>query len=69
VCEKVEEGKKDGEGFLHAKEAVERPFAVELHDGFGGCDALVGYYVLAGVVAFCRAIPEQEAVEEGWVVR
>ena len=50
--EEVEEGEEDGEGLLHAEEAVERPLAVELHDGFRGCDALVGDYVLAGVVTF-----------------
>jgi len=52
VREEVEEGEEDGEGLLHAEEAVERPLAVELHDGFRGCDALVGDYVLAGVVTF-----------------
>lgn len=52
VREEVEEGEEDGEGLLHAEEAVEGPFAVELDDGFGGSDALVGDYVLAGVVAF-----------------
>jgi hypothetical protein len=62
VREEVEEGEEDGEGLLHAEEAVEGPFAMELHDGFGGCDALVGDYVLAGVVAFRWAIPEEQAV-------
>jgi hypothetical protein len=47
---------------LHAEEAVERPLAVELHDGFRGCDALVGDYVLAGVVTFRGAIPEEQAM-------
>jgi len=39
---------------------------VELHDRFVGRDALVGDYVLAGVVAFCGAVPEQQAMEDGW---
>ena len=30
VGEVVEEGEDDGEGLLHAQEAVEGPFAVEL---------------------------------------
>jgi len=29
----VEEGEEDGKGLLHAEEAVEWPFAVELDDG------------------------------------
>ena len=64
--EEVEEREEDGEGLLHAKEAVEGPFPVELDDSYISCDALVGDYVLAGVVAFCRAVPEKEAVEESW---
>jgi hypothetical protein len=51
---------------LHAQEAAEGPFPVELHNGLGGGDALVGYDVLAGIVAFLGAGPEEEAVEEGW---
>jgi hypothetical protein len=64
--EEVEEREEDGKGLLHAEEAVEEPFPVELDDSYIGCDALVGNYVLAGVVAFCWAIPEKEAVEESW---
>jgi hypothetical protein len=64
--EEVEEREEDGKGLLHAEEAVEGPFPVELDDSYIGCDALVGNYVLAGVVAFCWAIPEKEAVEESW---
>jgi len=52
VREEVEEGEEDGEGFLHAEEAVEGPFAVELDNWLRRSDALVGDYVLAGVVAF-----------------
>ena len=62
VREEVEDGEEDGEGLLHSEEAVEGPFAVELHDRFRGRDALVGNYVLAGVVAFCWAVPEEELV-------
>jgi hypothetical protein len=59
---------------LDAQEAVEGPFAVELEDGlqvggFAG-EAAGGGYVLAGVVAFGWAIPEEEAALEGcgWVL-
>ena len=63
MCEEVKEGEEDREGFLHAEETVEGPFAVELHDGCGGGDAFGGDYVLAGVVAFLGAGPEEETVE------
>jgi hypothetical protein len=66
VGKEVEEREEDGEGLLHAEEAVEGPFPVELDYFYISCDALVGDYVLAGVVAFCWAVPEKEAVEEGW---
>jgi hypothetical protein len=36
---------------------------MELNDRFGFGNALIGYYVLAGVVAFLRAGPEENAVE------
>ena len=62
MCEEVEEREEYGEGLLHAHEAVEWPFAVELDYGFGCGDASVGDYVLASVVAFSRAIPEEEAM-------
>jgi len=39
---------------------------MELHDRLARRDALVGDYVLAGVVAFCGAVPEQQAMEDGW---
>ena len=41
---------------------------MELHDRLGGCDALVGDDVLAGVVAFCWAVPEEQLVQEGWLM-
>jgi hypothetical protein len=74
VSEKIEQRKDDGKRFLHAEETVKGPFAVELEDwfavrGFAG-EAGVGYDVLAGVVAFGGAGPEEEAVLEccvGWV--
>lgn len=62
MSEEVEEGEEHGEGLLHAEEAVEGPFAVELFDGEGGGGALVRYYVLADVVAFGWAVPEEETV-------
>jgi len=53
---------------LHAEEAVKRPFAMELEDGFAvrGLTSLtlVGDYVLADVVAFCWTVPEKEAALE-----
>lgn len=63
--EEVEEGEEDGEGFLHSQETVKRPFPVELNYVFGCFDALIGDDVLAGIIAFCWAIPEKESVEEG----
>lgn len=72
VCEtvvvrpEVEEGEDDGGGFLCAEEPVEGPFAVELLDGQTARDALVGDYVLAGVVALGGAIPKEEFVVEDW---
>lgn len=59
--EEIEEGEDNGEGLLHAHEAIEGPFAVELEDwltvGWLTGEAHVGDYVLAGVVAFARAVP------------
>lgn len=62
--EEIDEGEEDGEGLLHAEESVERPFSVELKDGLRVGDTLIGDYVLAGVVAFGGAVPEQEFMEE-----
>jgi hypothetical protein len=66
VGEEIKEGEEDGEGLLHAEEAVEGPFAMELDDRFGIGDALRGDYVLAGVVALGGAVPEEETVEESY---
>jgi len=56
VREVVEEGEDDAKRLLHAHEAVEGPFAVELVDGLHvgrvAREALGGYDVLARVVAF-----------------
>jgi hypothetical protein len=60
----VSQGTEDAEGFLDAEEAVEGPFAVELDDGVAGLDAGGGDDVLAGVVAFAGAVPEEESMEE-----
>ena len=66
MSQEVEQGEDDGEGLLHAQEAVEGPFAVELEDGFAvgwvAGEALVSDDVLACVVAFRRAVPEQDAM-------
>ena len=66
--EKIEKGEEDRERFLHAQEAVKGPFAMELNNFFRCCNALVGYDMLAGIVAFCWAVPEEELVEKSWVV-
>lgn len=60
-------GEEDGDGLLHAEEAGKGPFAVELDDGLVHGDAGRGDYALAGVVAFGGAIPEEEAVVEGFL--
>ena len=67
--QKIEEREEDAGGLLHAKEAVEGPFAVELEDGFEvgwiAGEAGLRRDVLAGVVAFGGTVPEQETVLEG----
>ena len=70
VREEVEQAEEDGGWLLHAEEAVEGPFTVELEDGLEvgrfAFQALIGDDMLAGVVAFRRAGPEEEAALEGW---
>ena len=66
VGEKIEEGEEDGKRLLHAHKAVEGPFPVKLDNVDGSCNALIGDYVLAGIVAFGRAVPEKETEEESW---
>jgi len=57
---------------LHAEEAVEGPFAVVLDNGVrfgrGASEAGVSDDMLAGVVAFGGAVPEENAALEGWKV-
>lgn len=68
--EEVQQAEEHRGGLLHAEEAVEGPFAVELKDGLEvgrvAREARVGDYVLAVVVAFGGASPEKEAVLESW---
>jgi len=64
VGPEVAEGKDYAEGFLHAEDAEEGPFSVELDDGLVGDDAAGGYVVLAGVIAFGGTIPQEEASVE-----
>jgi hypothetical protein len=59
VSPEIAEGPKDAEGFLHAEEAIEGPFPVELDDGLVMGDTVLGYDVLAGVIAFARACPKE----------
>lgn len=69
VREVVEEGEDDAKRFLHAHEAVEGPFAVELVDGLHvrrvARETLGGYDVLARVVTFGGTVPEEQAAVEG----
>ena len=66
--EEVEEAEQDRGGFLHAHEAVERPFAVELENWLEvrrfARESLVGHDMLAGIVALCWAVPEEKAMLE-----
>lgn len=55
--EEIEEREEDAERLLHAEEAIEGPFPVELDDLLVCGDPDVGYDVLAGVVAFGWAVP------------
>lgn len=60
----VPEGEEDGEGLLEAGDAGEGPFAVELDDGGVGGYALGRGGLLAVVVAFGGAVPEEESAVE-----
>lgn len=68
VRPEVERREEHREGLLDAEDAREGPFAVELDDGLVGGQARGRDYGLAGVVAFGGAVPEKEAVVEGWWV-
>lgn len=61
----IEDGEEDGEGLLHAEKPFERPFPVELLDCLALGDARRGYSVLAGIIAFRGAGPEEKAEVEG----
>lgn len=67
VAGEVEGREEDGEGLLDAEEAREGPFAVELDDGLCGGAARGGDDGLAGVVAFGRAVPEEQSAVESFV--
>jgi hypothetical protein len=62
VGQEVEKGEENGERLLHAQEAVEGPFTMKLYDWLRGSYALVGDNVLASIVAFGSAIPEEKLV-------
>ena len=68
VREVVEQREDDGEGLLHAHEAVEGPFAVELvywlHVRRVALQPPVRYDVLACIIALGRAVPQQDAPVE-----
>jgi hypothetical protein len=58
--EVIKERKDYAKGLLHTHEAIEGPFSVELVDmGWGEGEGLGGYDVLACVVAFGGAGPEE----------
>lgn len=61
----VTQGEEDAEGLLHAQKPIEGPFPVELHNFGPIFDASASDDVLAGVVAFAGAVPEEEATVEG----
>jgi hypothetical protein len=68
VSEVIEQRKYNAKGLLHAHEAVERPFAVELLHGLQvrrtAGKARVGDNVLARVVALGGTVPEKELAVE-----
>lgn len=65
VRPEVTQGEDDRSGLLHAEEAVEWPFSVELYNGLPGRYAAVSDDVLACVVAFGGTCPEEETAVEG----
>lgn len=65
VRDHVAEAEEDGEGLLHAEHPNEGPLAVELRDGLARREPPLRHDMLARVVAFLRAGPEEEAVVEG----
>ena len=65
VREEVAHAEQHTEGFLHAEYPDKGPLAMELSDLVTARDTLRSNNVLAGVVAFLRASPEEEAAMEG----
>lgn len=61
VRPQVTEREEHAKRLLHAQEAVKGPLAVELHHALPCGDAPIRDDVLACVVAFARAVPEEEA--------
>lgn len=61
----VAQREEDGQRLLHAQEPAEGPLAVELHDALLSGDAPPRHDVLACIVAFGRAVPEEETMEQG----
>lgn len=69
--EEVEQTEQHRGRLLHAQESPKRPFPVVLEDGFEVW-RIAGYSffgddVLADVVAFGRAVPEEKTVLESWM--
>lgn len=64
MSEEVQGGEEDREGLLHAKNAMERPFPMVLHYGQIRGNALRRDDMLAGIITFRGARPEEESVEE-----
>lgn len=62
----VSQGEEHGKGLLHAEKSVEGPFAVELDNGLVSGDSLGGDNVLACVVTFGGAVPEEKATVGGF---
>jgi hypothetical protein len=54
----IAEREEDTKGLLHAEEAIEGPFPVELFDREARGHALTSYNMLAGIIAFAGASPE-----------
>jgi hypothetical protein len=67
MYEQVEEREEDREGLLHAQKTVEGPFAVILNYFLAFGNSFLRDYVLAGVVAFGKAVPEEKAMVKGCI--
>lgn len=62
--EEVQGGEEDREGLLHSESTMEGPFSMVLDYGKVGGDTLCGDDVLACIVTFGGACPEEESVKE-----